>query len=51
MFIHRENALKAHQHISYCFIQRYHVKKTILKQNVIKIFTNTQTPGCNRYHS
>ena len=27
MFIHRENALKAHQHISYCSIQRDHVKK------------------------
>ena len=27
MFIHMENALKAHQHISYCFIQRDHLKK------------------------
>ena len=27
IFIHRENALKAHQHISYCFIERYHLKK------------------------
>ena len=27
MFIHREYALKAHQHISYCSIQRYHIKK------------------------
>ena len=27
MFIHRENALKAHQHISYCSIQRDHFKK------------------------
>ena len=27
MFIHRENALKAHQHISYCSIERYHLKK------------------------
>ena len=42
MFIHRENALKAHQHISYCSIQRYHFKRTILIQNLIKIFTNTQ---------
>ena len=28
MYIHRENALKAHQHISYCSIQRNHLKKT-----------------------
>ena len=41
MFIHRENALKAHQHISYCSIQRDHFKKTILVQNLIKIFTKT----------
>ena len=41
MFIPRENALKAHQHISYCSIQRDHFKKTILLQNLIKIFTNT----------
>ena len=41
MFIHRENALKAHQHISCCSIQRDHFKKTILIQNLIKIFTNT----------
>ena len=27
MFIHRENTLKAHQHISYCSIQRNHFKK------------------------
>ena len=33
MFIHRENALKAHQHSS---IQREHLKKI---QNLIKIFT------------
>ena len=39
MFIHRENALKAHYHISYCSIQRDHFKKTILTQNLIKIFT------------
>ena len=52
MFIHRENALKAHQHISYCSIQRYHIKKKFflihyyyLKriiffiQNVIKMYT------------
>ena len=32
MFIHRENALKAHQHISYCFIQRDHLKKNNLKK-------------------
>ena len=25
MFVHRENALKGHQHISYCFIQIYHL--------------------------
>ena len=38
MFIHRENALKAHQHISYCSIQRDHFKKTTLILNLIKIF-------------
>ena len=27
MFIHRENALKAHQHISYCSIYTCHFKK------------------------
>ena len=27
MFIHRESALKVHQHISYCSIQRDHFKK------------------------
>ena len=41
MFIHRENALKAHYHISYCTIQRDHFKKTILIQNLNKIFTKT----------
>ena len=41
MFIQRENALKAHQHISYCSIQRDHVKKTFLIQNLIKRFTKT----------
>ena len=42
MFIHRENALKAHYHISSCSIQRDHFKKkTILIQNLIKIFTKT----------
>ena len=41
MFIHRENVLKAHQHISYCSIQRDHFKKTSLIQNLIKIFTKT----------
>ena len=42
MFIHRENALKAHYHIRYCSIQlRDHLKKTILIQNLIKIFTKT----------
>ena len=39
MFIHRENALKAHQYISYGSIQSYHFKNTILIQNLIKIFT------------
>ena len=40
MFIHRENALKAHQYtcISYSSIQRDHFKNTILIQNLIKIF-------------
>ena len=41
MFIHKENALKAHQHISYCSIQRDHFEKTILIQYLIKIFTKT----------
>ena len=41
MFIHRENALKAHQHLTYCYIQRDHFKKTILIQNLIKIFAKT----------
>ena len=43
MLIHRENALKAHQHnhLIYCSIQRDHFKKTILIQNLIKIFTRT----------
>ena len=40
MLIHRENALKAHQHISYCSIQRDHIKKELI-QNLIKIFTKT----------
>ena len=40
MFIHRKNGLKAHQHISYCSIQRYHLKKKLI-QNLIKIFTKT----------
>ena len=29
MYIHRENALKAHQHISYYSMQRDHFKKKI----------------------
>ena len=41
MFFHRENALKAHYHISYCSIQRDHFKITILIQNLNKIFTKT----------
>ena len=43
MFIHRENALKAHQYtcISYSSIQRDYFKNTILIQNLIKIFTKT----------
>ena len=41
MFIHREKALKAHYHISYCSIQRDHFKKSILIQNLNKIFTKT----------
>ena len=32
MFIHRKNALKAHQHISYCSIQRNHFKKKFIKK-------------------
>ena len=38
--IHRENALKAHQHISYCFIKISPLKKKLI-QNLIKIFTKT----------
>ena len=41
MFIQRENVLKAHQHISYCSIQREHFKETMLIENLIKIFTKT----------
>ena len=43
MFIHRENALKAHQYtcISYSSIQRDYFKNTILIRNLIKIFTKT----------
>ena len=41
MFIHRGNALKAHQHISYCSIQSNHFKETVLIQNLLKIFTKT----------
>ena len=37
MFIHRENAIKGHQHISYCSIH-VTLKKTILTQNLLKIF-------------
>ena len=40
MFIYREKALEAHQHISYCSIQREHLKNN-LKRNLIKIFTKT----------
>ena len=44
MFIHRENALKAHQYtcISPSSIQSDHFKNTILIQNLIKIFTKTR---------
>ena len=41
MLIHKENALKAHQHITYCSIQRDPFKKKNLIQNLIKIFTKT----------
>ena len=43
MFIHRENAQKAHQYtcISYSSIQRDDFKNTILIQNLIKMFTKT----------
>ena len=40
MFIHKENALKATQHITYYSIQRDHLKKKLM-QNLIKIFTKT----------
>ena len=38
MFIHRENALKAHQH--HILFYTCHLKKKII-QNLIKIFTKT----------
>ena len=41
MFISRENALKAYQHISYYSIQRDQFRKKNLIQNQIKIFTKT----------
>ena len=41
MFIHRENALKAHQYISYSSIRRDHFINTVLIQNLIKILTKT----------
>ena len=37
MFIHKENVLKAHQHISYCSIL-VTLKKTTLIQNLMKRF-------------
>ena len=37
MFIYRENALKAHQHISYCFIYTCHFKKKINTKSDQKI--------------
>ena len=46
MLIHIENTMKAHQHISYCSIQRDHLKKTILIQNLNKIFTKTHCTNC-----
>ena len=43
MFIHSENALKAHQYtcMSYSSIQRDNFKNTILIQYRIKIFSKT----------
>ena len=41
MFIHRENALKAHQHISYCSIYTCHFKKNNFNTKLIKRFTKT----------
>ena len=41
MFISREKALKAYQHISYYSIQRDQFRKKNLIQNQIKIFTKT----------
>ena len=43
MFIHRENALKAHYHMSYCYIQRDHFKKkfnTKSDQNIYQDASN-----------
>ena len=41
MFIHRENALKAHQHNYIILFYTKRALKKILIQNLIKIFTNT----------
>ena len=41
MFIHRENALKAHQHNIILFYTKRALNKTILIQNLIKIFIKT----------
>ena len=42
MFIHRENALKAHQHINILFYTKeITLEKKNLIQNLIKIFTKT----------
>ena len=41
MFIHRENALKSHQHISYCSIQRDHFNfNTKSDQNIHQDVSN-----------
>ena len=54
MFLHRENALKAHQHISYCSIQREHLKNNFNTKsdknihqdasNFFKIFSQGSMP-------
>ena len=41
MFIHRENALKAHQHNYVILVYTKRAFKKFLTQNLIKIFTKT----------
>ena len=50
MFIYRENALKAHQHISYCSIERYHLKKTNIFNTKSDQNIHQDTPNCTFFH-